>query len=103
MNSHYRPLRSGKWSLVTAAAVPVLLAAGAYVALDRPSIPVPVVVEPPDTVQRHTKSELLYRPTPTLKAPAAVVSPKSAALRSLGPGVFKCADANGAVTYSQYP
>jgi hypothetical protein len=103
MNSHYRPLRSGKWSLTAAVIVPVLLATGVYVALDRPSIPVPVVVEPPDTAQRHTKSELLYRPTPTPKAPAAVVPPKSAALRALGPGVFKCEAASGAVTYSQYP
>src|SRR5688572_9217745 len=101
MNSHYRPLRSGKWSLATAVIVPMLLAVGAYMALDRPSIPVPVVVEPPDTAQRHTKSELLYRPTPTPKAPAAVVPPKSAALRALGPGVFKCEAASGAVTYSQ--
>ena len=40
MNSHYRPLRSGKWSLAAAVIVPMLLAAGVYVALDRPSIPV---------------------------------------------------------------
>ena len=103
MNSHYRPLRSGKWSLAAAVIVPMLLAAGVYVALDRPSIPVPVAVAPPDTAQRHTKSELSYGPSPMPKAPAAVVPPKSAALRALGPGVFKCEDSNGAVTYSQYP
>ena len=104
MNSHYRPPRSGKWSLAAAVIVPVVLAAGAYVALERPTIPVPVAVEPPDTAQRHTKSELSYRATPLPKAaPTAVMPPKSAALRALGPGVFKCEDANGAVTYSQYP
>jgi hypothetical protein len=103
MNSHYRPLRSGKWSLAAAVTAPVLLAVGVYMALDWPSIAVPVVVSPPDTTLRHTKSELLYPPTPMPKAPAAVVPPKSAALRALGPGVFKCEDSNGAVTYSQYP
>jgi hypothetical protein len=104
MNSHYRPPRSGKWSLVTAVIVPVVLAAGAYVALDRPSIAVPVVVGPPDTAQRHTKSDALYRPTPMPKAtPAAAIPPKSAALRAFGSGVFKCEESNGAVAYSQYP
>jgi hypothetical protein len=103
MNSHYRPLRSGKWSLAAAVTLPVLLAVGVYLALDWPSIPLPIAVAPPDTALRHTKTELLYRPTPTPKAPPAVVIPKSSALRALGPGVFKCEDSNGAVTYSQYP
>ena len=48
----------------------------------------------------HTASDRLGRFD---LAPAAVVPPKSAALRALGPGVFKCEDSNGAVTYSQYP
>ena len=68
MNTRYRPPRSGKRSLAIAVIAPVVLAAGVYVALDKPSIPVPVVVEPPDNAQRHTKSEPLYRPTPLPKA-----------------------------------
>ena len=68
MNARYRPPRSGKRSLAIAVIAPVVLAAGVYVALDKPSIPVPVVVEPPDNAQRHTRSEPLYRPTPLPKA-----------------------------------
>ena len=78
---------------------PVVLAAGVFVALDKPSIPVPVVVEPPDNAQRHTKSEPLYRPTPLPKAaPPVVVPPKSVASQSSGPrrfqmrGVKRCGD-----------
>ena len=104
MNSHYRPPRSGKQTLAIAVIVPAVLAAGAYVALYRTPIPVPVVVQPPDTAQRHTKSEISHPPMPMPKAaPAVVVQPKSTAVRALGPGVFKCEDSNGAVTYSQYP
>lgn len=105
MNARYRPPRSGKRSLAIAVIAPVVLAAGVYVALDKPSIPVPVVVEPPDNAQRHTKSETLYRPTPLPKAapPPVVVPSKSVASRSLGPGVFKCEEGDGKVTYSQYP
>lgn len=103
MNNHYRAPRSGKRSLATAVIAPVVLAAGVYVALDRPSIPVPAVVTPPDTAQRFTKSEPVYAPSPTPKAAPAVVPSKQVASRALGPSVFKCEEANGAVTYSQYP
>lgn len=104
MNNHYRPPVSGKRSLAAAVIAPVVLAAGVYVALDRPTISVPAVVAPPDTAQRFTKSEPVYAPAPTQKAaPAAVVPSKQVAARSLGPGVFKCEEPNGAVTYSQYP
>lgn len=104
MNNHYRPPVSGKRSLAAAVIAPVVLAAGAYVALDRPSISVPAVVAPPDTAQRFTKSEPVYAPAPIQKAaPPAVAPSKQVAARSLGPGVFKCAEPNGAVTYSQYP
>jgi len=80
-----------------------VLAAGVYVALDRPGIPVPAVVTPPDTAQRFTKSEPVYATSPMPKEAPAVVPSKQAASRALGPGVFKCEEANGAVTYSQYP
>ncbi len=104
MNSHYRPPRSGKRSLAIAVIAPVVLAAGVYVALDRPGIAVQAVVTPPDTAQRFTKSEPLYTPSPMPKAAVpAVVPPKQVSSRALGPGVFKCEEANGAVTYSQYP
>ena len=106
MNNHYRAPVSGKRSLAAAVIVPMLLAAGAYVALDRPSISVPAVVTPPDTAQRFTKTEPAYAPSPSpmpKTAPPAVAPPKQVASRVLGPGVFKCEEANGAVTYSQYP
>jgi hypothetical protein len=104
MNNHYRAPVSGKRSLAAAAIAPVVLAAGVYVALDRPSISVPAVVTPPDTAQRFTKNEPVYAPPPMPKAaPPAVAPPKQVVSRVLGPGVFKCEEANGAVTYSQYP
>ena len=106
MNRHYRPPRSGKRSLAIAVIAPIVLAAGVYVALDRPGIAVQSVVTPPDTAQRFTKSEPLYTrsPMPMAKAVApAVVPTKEVAARALGPGVFRCEESNGAVTYSQYP
>jgi hypothetical protein len=104
MNNHYRAPISGKRSLAIAFIAPVVLAAGVYVALDRPSISVPAVVTPPDAAQRFTKSEPVYTPSPpTPKAAPTVVPPKQVAARALGPGVFKCEESNGAVTYSQYP
>ena len=104
MNNHYRAPVSGKRSLAAAVIAPVVLAAGAYVALDRPGISVPAVVTPPDTAQRFTKSEPVYAPPPVQKAALPAVAPsKQVAARALGPGVFKCEEPNGAVTYSQYP
>ena len=68
MNNHYRAPISGKRSLATAVIAPVVLAAGVYVALDRPSISVPAVVTPPDTAQRFTKSEPVYAPSADAKS-----------------------------------
>lgn len=99
----YRPPRSGKRSLAVALIVPLVLAAGVYVTLDHPSIVVPAVVTPPDTVQRSTKSEPLYIPAPIRKTAPAVAPSKAVAPRMLGPGVFRCEESNGAVTYSEYP
>ena len=104
MNNHYRPPQSGKRSLAVAVIAPVVLAAGVYIALDRPTISVPAVVTAPDTVQRFTKSEPSYGPSPMPKAvPAVVVPTKSSSTRTWGHGIFKCEEANGAVTYSEYP
>lgn len=104
MRNHYRPARSGKRSLAAALIAPVVLAAGVYVVLDRPSIVVPSVVMPPDTAQRSTKIEPFYAPSPMPQTtkPAAL-PPAPVTQRALGPGVFKCQEANGAVTYSEYP
>ncbi len=104
MNNHYRPPRSGKRSLAVAVFAPVVLAVGVYAALDRSSIRMPAVVTPPDTAQRFTKSEPTYAPAELPKAaPAVIAPPKPVASRALGPGVFKCEESSGAVTYSQYP
>ncbi len=104
MRNHYRPLRSGKRSLAVALIVPLVLAAGVYVALDRPSIVIPAVVMAPDTAQRSTKSEPFYEPSPMPRTatPAALPS-KPLVQRALGPGVFKCQEENGAISYSEYP
>lgn len=84
--ARYRPPRSGKRSLAAALIAPVVLAAGVYIALDRPSIVVPAAVALPDTAQRFTKSEPLYTPSPMPKTTPAVVPSKAAAPRHLGPG-----------------
>ncbi len=105
MNSHYRPPRSGKRSLAVALIVPLLLASGAYVVLDHSRIILPAPVPPPDAAQRYTKGEADYAipsPMPTTHA-VLPVKPKPVAARALGPGVFKCEEPNGAITYSQYP
>lgn len=101
--ARYRPPRSGMRSLAVALIVPLVLAAGVYVALDRPSIVVPEAVALPDTAQRFTKSESFYVPSPIPKAAPAALQSKASAPRHLGPGVFKCQESNGAVTYSEYP
>ena len=102
--ARYRPPRSGKRSLAMAVIAPLVLAAGAFVALDRPTIKVPAVVPPPDTALRSTNAESSYiTPSPMPKTLPDVVPSKPVAARQLGPGVFKCEEAGGAVTYSEYP
>ena len=102
--ARYRPPRSGKRSLAMAVIAPMVLAAGVFVALDRPSVVAPSAAMLPDTAQRSTKaSEPSYVPSPMPKAAPAPIQPKTVAARELGPGVFKCQDAKGAVTYSEYP
>lgn len=102
--ARYQPPRSGLRSLAMALIAPLVLAAGVYAVLDRPSMVVPAPVAPPDTAQRSIKSDtLLYTPSPIPKAAPAVVPSKPVVRRALGPGVFKCEDSNGAVTYSGFP
>lgn len=104
MNARYRPPRSGKRSLAIAVIAPLVLAAGVYVALDRPSVVVPSAAMLPDTAQRSTKPrEPSYVPAPMPKAAPESIAPKTVAARALGPGIFKCQDVKGAVTYSEYP
>lgn len=104
MNNRYRPVRSGKRSLATALMSAVVIVGGAYVVLDKPSIPIPAPVSPPDAIQRSTRpnTEPLYAPSTMAKKPA-VAPAKTKAAQTLGIGVFKCVDANSAVTYSEYP
>ena len=102
--ARYRPPRSGKRSLAMAVIAPLVLAAGVFVALDRPSVVAPSAAMLPDTAQRSTKaSETFHTTSPMPKSAPAPVEPKTVAVRALGPGVFKCQDAKGAVTYSEFP
>lgn len=100
--ARFQPPRSGKRSLAMALIAPLVLAAGVYVALDHPSTVVPAVATP-DTAQRYTKSEPSYTPPPISKAKPAVVSSRTVAPRVLGPGVFRCEEGDGAVSYSEFP
>lgn len=102
--ARYRAPRSGKRSLAMAVIAPMVLAAGVFIVLDRPTIKVPAVLPPPDTALRSTKVESSYiTPLPMPKALLPVIAPKAVAARQLGPGIFKCEEAGGAVTYSEYP
>lgn len=104
MSNHYRPPRSGMRSLAVALIVPLVLAAGVYVALGHPTIVLPGTVAPPDTAQRFTKSEPpTFAPVSTSKAPAALPKSVPTTPRALGVGIFKCEESNGHVTYSEYP
>ena len=104
MRNHYRPSGSGKRYLAVALLVPFLLGAGVFVALERPSLLIPTAVTPPDTAQRSAKSEAYdYGPAPLPMPKIAQPSKEPVAPRLVGPGIFKCVEGNGAVTYSQYP
>lgn len=94
-------------SFATALLVPVVLAAGVYVyvTLEHPTIVVPTG-SPPDTAQRLTKSEPSYLPSQSAPKPTAVpavASSRTVVRRPLGPGIYKCEESNGAVSYSEFP
>ena len=106
MRTHYRP-PPGKWSLATTAIGALIVVCGAvYVVLDNvPTVTVPTVTSP-DMTTSFSKSEPrnLQSPVPKpVATPAPAPQPKEVAARRLGPGIYRCEDANGAVTYSDNP
>ena len=106
MRTHYQP-PPGKWSLaVTAIGALIVVGGGVYVVLDNvPSVTVPTVTSP-DMTTSFSKSEPrnLQSPMPKpVATPAPEPQPKEVAARRLGPGIYRCEDANGAVTYSDNP
>lgn len=104
MKSHYRP-PPGKWSVATAVIAAVMLVVGgAYAFFDKAAIIALPTVTSPDMTRSFSKSETPYLPSPTPKAtnvPAPQFS--DAPARRLGPGIYRCEDGSGAVTYSDAP
>lgn len=102
MKSHYRP-PPGKWSVAPAAiAAVILIVGGAYTFFDKAAIIALPPVTSPDMTRSFSKSETPYLPGPIPKT-VNVPPPRSSddiPTRRLGPGIYRCEDANGAVTYA---
>jgi Domain of unknown function (DUF4124) len=89
---------------MTAIAAFIVVVGGVYAVLDNaPTVTLPTVTSP-DMTTSFSKSEPRHLPSP-LPKPVAAPEPESrdVATRRLGPGVYRCEDANGAVTYSDAP
>lgn len=104
MTSHYRP-PPGKWSIATAVIAAVMVVAGgAYAFFDKAAIVALPTVTTPDLARSFSKSETPYVPSPTPKtADVPALQSKEVPTRRLGPGIYRCDEANGAVTYSDSP
>ena len=103
MKAHYRP-PVRKRALATAAITAMLIVGGVYAALDNAPIVTAPTVASPDMTRSFSKSEPLYLPSPMPKtADVPVPRSRDVAARQLGPGVYRCEEANGAVTYSDTP
>ena len=84
----------------------MLVAAGAYAFFDKAVLIALPTVTAPDMTRSFSKSETPYIPTPmTMPKTANIPAPRftDAPGRRLGPGIYRCEDANGAVTYSDSP
>ena len=113
MRAHYRP-PPGKWSVaMTAIGALIVVGGGAYAVLDNVTTVTLPTVRSPDMTTSFSKSETsfskseprnLQSPMPKpVATPAPEPQPKEVAARRLGPGIYRCEDANGAVTYSDNP
>ena len=91
---------------MTAIGALIVVGGAVYVVLDNvPTVTVPTVTSP-DMTTSFSKSEPrnLQSPMPKpVATPAPAPQPKEVAARRLGPGIYRCEDANGAVTYSDNP
>lgn len=105
MGTRSRPSGSGKRSLAIALLGPVVVAGGVVMAIDKQTLVPSAVSPPPETAHRHTKAvpEPDYGPSPLPKTVPVVPEKQPEKVRLVGPGIFKCQDADGKVTYSQYP
>jgi hypothetical protein len=95
---------------MTAIGALIVVGGGVYVVLDNvPSVTLPTVTSP-DITTSFSKSEPRYLQSPMqspmpmpVATPAPAPQSKEVAARRLGPGIYRCEDANGAVTYSDSP
>ena len=95
---------------MTAIGALIAVGGGVYVVLDNvPTVTLPTVT-PPDMTTSFSKSEPrnlqspMQSPVPKpVATPAPAPQSKEVAGRRLGPGIYRCEDANGAVTYSDNP
>ncbi len=104
MTSHYRP-PPGKWSVAAAViAVVMVVAGGAYAFFGKEAIVTLPTVTQPDLTRSFSKSETPYLPSPMPRAAEVpALRSRDAPTRRLGPGIYRCEEANGAVTYSDSP
>jgi Domain of unknown function (DUF4124) len=106
MRTHYQP-PPGKWSLATTViGALIVVGGGVYVVLDNVPTVIPPTVTSPDMTTSFSKSEPRYLQSPMPKpvaTPAPAPQSREVAGRRLGPGIYRCEDANGAVTYSDHP
>ena len=104
MTSHYRP-PPGKWTVATAAiAVLMVIAGGAYAFFGNAAILTLPTVSPPDLTRSLSKSEAPHVPSPMPKAAEVpALRSREAPTRRLGPGIYRCEEASGVVTYSDSP
>ena len=91
---------------MTAIGALIVVGGGVYAVLDNvPTVTLPTVTSP-DMTTSFSKSEPrnLQSPMPKpVATPAPAPQSKEVAARRLGPGIYRCEDANGAVTYSDNP
>jgi len=84
----------------------IVVVGGVYAVLDNaPTVKLPTITSP-DMTTSFSKSEPRYLQSPMPKpvaTPAPAPQSREVAGRRLGPGIYRCEDANGAVTYSDHP
>ena len=95
---------------MTAIGALIVVGGGAYAVLDNVTTVTLPTVRSPDMTTSFSKSEPRHLESPMqspmpkpVATPAPAPQSKEVAARRLGPGIYRCEDANGAVTYSNSP
>lgn len=81
----------------------MVVVGGAYAFFGKAAIIALPTVTSPDMTRSFSKSEAPYLPSPTPKTADGPAPRSEAPTRRLGPGIYRCEEANGAVTYADAP